>query len=75
MKTGEKVKRGATPDAKHEFKVFSYVVQHDTGYAPNPYFGVCTLCRCKFRRSRTNSKNIVELADVGDWILGTGGAA
>jgi hypothetical protein len=55
-------------------KLYSYVVQHDTGRAPNPYFGVCTLCRCKYRKSSAKPKNIVELANEGDWIVGTGGA-
>jgi hypothetical protein len=52
---------------------YSYVVEHDTGRAPNPYFGVCTLCRCKFRKSLGKPRNIVELAKVDDWIVGTGG--
>lgn len=52
-------------------KLYSYVVEHDNGYAPNPYFGVCTLCRCKFEGRR----NIVPLANVGDWVIGTGGAS
>ena len=51
-------------------KLFSYVVDHENGFAPNPYYGVCTLAHCKFRRKR---KNVVELADVGDWVVGTGG--
>ncbi len=56
-------------------KLYSYVVEHDTGYAPNPYFKVCTLCRCKFKgRKNKGRKNIVELADKGDWVVGTGGA-
>ena len=55
-------------------KLYSYVVEHDTGYAPNPYFDFCTLCRCKFRESAAGKKNIVELAKKGDWIVGTGGA-
>jgi len=55
-------------------RLFSYVVEHDNGYAPNPYFGACTLCRCKFRKSADRRRNIVELADKGDWIVGTGGA-
>jgi len=54
--------------------LYSYVVEHDTGHAPNPYFGVCTLCRCKFRDGPRKPKNIVELAEKGDWIVGTGGA-
>jgi Nucleotide modification associated domain 2 len=56
-------------------KLFSYVVQHDLGYSPNPYFGICTLCRCKYRSSPGKPKNVVESAEPGDWILGTGGSS
>jgi hypothetical protein len=52
-------------------RLFSYVVQHDLGYAPNPFHGYCTLAHCKFGRKR---KNIVDLADRKDWVVGTGGA-
>jgi hypothetical protein len=55
-------------------KLYSYVVDHDTGFAPNPYFGVCTLCLCKYRERPGKPRNIVELAEEGDWIAGTGGA-
>jgi hypothetical protein len=54
--------------------LFSYVVEHDRGHAPNPYFGVCTLCRCKCRASRKAHKNVVERAKPGDWVVGTGGS-
>ena len=60
-------------------KIYSYIVDHDDGKEPNPYFGTCTLCRCKFSKSleRTRgikgTKNIVELAKEGDWVIGTGG--
>lgn len=53
-------------------KIYSYVVEHDDGFAPNPQGRLCTLARCKF--SRSNRPNIVELAQEGDWIIGTGGA-
>jgi Nucleotide modification associated domain 2 len=43
-----------------------------TGIGPNPYFGYCTLCGCKFEGAKTR-KNIVQLAE-GDWVVGTGGA-
>lgn len=56
-------------------KAYSYVVEHDNGDAPNPYFDFCTLCRCKYRSQPTGRKNIVELADEGDWVIGTGGAS
>ncbi len=53
-------------------KLYSYVVEHDNGFAPNPYFNVCSLAHCKFGKKR---KNIVEMANVDDWIIGTGGSS
>lgn len=53
-------------------KLFSYVVQHDHGFAPNPAGGLCTLVHCKFSKV-PGKKNLVENAEEGDWILGTGG--
>jgi len=47
-------------------KVYSYVVTHDYGFAPNPFGGVLTLATCK-PQIRKNAK-------VGDWIMGTGSA-
>jgi hypothetical protein len=43
-------------------RVFSYVVVHDTGFAPNPFHGLLTLACCKplIRRN----------ASVGDIIVG-----
>lgn len=52
--------------------LFSYVVDHDTGFAPNPYGGFCTLVHCK-HEARSGRRNVVELAQKGDWIIGTGG--
>ena len=43
-------------------KLFSYVVTHDTGFSPNPFWGYCTLADCKPAVRRT--------ANVGDWIVG-----
>lgn len=51
--------------------LYSYVIDHDLGYAPNPVGGVCTLAYCKF--SQSNKRNVVELAEESDWIVGTGG--
>jgi hypothetical protein len=44
--------------------LFSYCVAHDSGTAPNPFWGVCTLVICKpvIRRK----------AEIGNWIVGTG---
>lgn len=52
-------------------KLFSYVLDHDHGFAPNPSGGYCPLCKCKYGSG--GYKNVVELADKGDWIVGTGG--
>ena len=45
-------------------KLYSYIVARDFGFAPNPFFGFCTLATCK-PRIRKN-------AAIGDWIIGTG---
>lgn len=43
-------------------RLFSYKLKNDTGFAPNPFFGVLTLATCKpqIRKSKR----------VGDWIAG-----
>lgn len=46
--------------------MFSYVVARDYGFAPNPFGGFCTLATCK--------PEIRRLAQIGDWIVGTGSA-
>jgi hypothetical protein len=45
-------------------KLYSYVVARDYGFAPNPFYGFCTLATCK--------PKILNTAQVGDWIIGTG---
>lgn len=47
-------------------KLHSYVVRYDSGFAPNPFYGYCSLVTCKpdIRRS----------AAVGDWVVGNGSA-
>ncbi|MBS3771767.1 MAG: hypothetical protein KGY69_16065 [Bacteroidales bacterium] len=42
----------------------SYIVKHDTGLAPNPFWGYCTLGLCT-----PNHQGI--LLQGGDWILGS----
>lgn len=46
------------------------MIDHDLGVAPNPYGGYCTLAHCMFKTER---RNIIEMARIGDWIAGTGG--
>ena len=55
---------GIAAAEKANINLFSYVVARDYGFAPNPFFGVCTLATCK--------PNIRNTASVGDWIVGTG---
>jgi len=45
-------------------KIYSYVVRYDEGAAPNPFWGYCTLAICK--------PVIRRVAEVGDWVIGTG---
>jgi hypothetical protein len=45
-------------------RLHSYVVARDYGFAPNPFYGVCTLATCK--------PKIRSVAAVGDWVIGTG---
>lgn len=43
-------------------KIHSYVVKHDTGFSPNPFWGFCTLANCKPVIRRT--------AKIGEWVVG-----
>lgn len=43
-------------------RIYRYVVRYDSGSAPNPYGGYCTLAICKPAIRRT--------ARPGDWIIG-----
>ncbi|MBL8091193.1 MAG: hypothetical protein JNJ43_12740 [Anaerolineales bacterium] len=45
-------------------KLYSYCVKHDSGAAPNPFWGICTLVICKPAIRRT--------ANIRDWIVGLG---
>lgn len=42
--------------------LYSYVVKHDSGFAPNPFYNYCTLATCK--------PQIRKEAQIGDWVLG-----
>lgn len=55
---------GMTAVKKTDVRLFSYVVARDYGFAPNPFFGICSLATCKPRIRKT--------ASIGDWIVGTG---
>jgi len=46
--------------------LYVYVIARDFGFAPNPFFGSCTLATCK--------PGIRNSAQIGDWILGVAGS-
>jgi hypothetical protein len=45
-------------------RLHSYVVDHDMGFAPNPFHGVCTLACCKPR--------VRKYAKLGEYVIGVG---
>lgn len=45
-------------------KYYFYIVARDYGFAPNPFYGFCTLACCK--------SQIRKSAKKGDWIIGLG---
>jgi len=47
--------------------IYSYIVTRDFGFAPNPFFGYCTLATCK--------PKIRKSAQIGDWVIGIGSSA
>ncbi len=44
-------------------KLLKYVMTHDSGLAPNPYFGVCSLALCTPNHRNAN-------LNPGDWVVG-----
>ena len=48
----------------NKVQYFAYIVREDSGFAPNPFFGFCTLANCK--------PKIRKIAQKGDWIIGLG---
>lgn len=44
--------------------IYSYVVRYDSGFAPNPFYGYCTLATCK-PTIRGGAKQL-------DWVVGCG---
>ncbi len=43
-------------------RIYSYVVRYDSGFAPNPFYGYCTLATCK--------PDIRARAKLEDWVVG-----
>lgn len=46
-------------------RLYSYTMTADTGFAPNPFGGYCTLAACTPNRMAIN-------AEQGDWLIGIG---
>lgn len=44
-------------------RIYSYVVRYDSGFAPNPFYGYCTLATCK--------PDIRRKANIDDWVIGS----
>jgi hypothetical protein len=61
------IERGPSVLVTDDTEARSYVVRYDTGFAPNPEHGWCSLACCK--------PGIRQAARIGNWILGFGGAA
>ena len=56
---------------KHKYKVdklYSYIITHDTGFSPNPFWGKCTLACCKPAIRRSIGKNWKSNHNI--WIAG-----
>jgi len=51
-------------NAEGVVRLYLYVIEHDKGFAPNPFFGACTLAACK--------PQIRQTAEIGDVIAGLG---
>lgn len=45
-------------------KIHSYKVVRDYGFAPNPFYGICTLATCQYR--------IRNAAEKYEWVVGVG---
>jgi hypothetical protein len=45
-------------------RLHSYVVEHDMGFAPNPFHGMCTLAACK--------PKVRKYARLGEYVIGVG---
>lgn len=48
-------------------KLYTYIITRDFGFAPNPFYGICSLATCK--------PKIRQAAQIGDWIVGFGSNA
>ena len=59
-------------------KLYVYTMTNDSGFAPNPFYGVCTLACCKPRirnsvGGRLYQKSQEEILRAGVWVAGVAG--
>lgn len=47
-------------------KLYSYIIQSDTGFAPNPYFGICTLACCKSSMRRNIGDKLLKELNISN---------
>jgi len=47
-------------------KIYSYMIDHDFGLAPNPFGKYCTVSVCKPKIRKSSN------LQIGDWLIGTG---
>jgi len=63
-KTTKSWLRDEVPEPTTDTSIHTYVITVDSGFAPNPRNGYCTLATCK--------PVIRKRADPGDWVIATG---
>lgn len=51
-------------------RIYSYVVTHDSGFAPNPFFGICTLACCKPKIRQSVGRLLKAFPNEKVWIVG-----
>ena len=51
----------------NNIRYYFYIIARDYGFAPNPFYGFCTLACCK--------SQIRKQAQKGDWVIGLGSKA
>lgn len=49
-------------------KLYTYIIKHDTGFSPNPFWGCCTLACCKPKIRESIGKNWQRNNNI--WVIG-----
>jgi hypothetical protein len=51
-------------------RLYSYIVTHDTAFAPNPFWGVCTLACCKPKIRKSAGDHLKANPSKSIWVVG-----